>query len=266
MPRPVSPSLQGRHALVTGASKGIGRAAATAIAAMGAEVTVLARTAERLDALRLDLLQAGAPRAHVLVADMDRREALQETVAAHLEEAGDVHVLVNNAGGPPSGRLLDVADEASFLGPFGRHVLAFHRLVRLCVPGMERAGYGRIVNVISTSVREPIPNLGISNTVRAAVAAWAKTLSRELPPGITMNSVLPGYTETERLEELAEQVSSKSGRSPDDVRDAWIKATPEGRLGQPEELGAVIAFLCGPGSSFIRGVTLPVDGGRLHGI
>jgi len=258
--------LAGRHALVTGASKGIGRAAAIALARLGAEVTVLARSVDRLDALRLELLQAGAPKAHALAADMDDRPALASRIREHVGKRGNVHILVNNAGGPPSGRLLDVEDEEAFLVPFGRHVLAFHLLVRLCLPGMQQAGFGRIVNVISTSVREPIPGLGVSNTVRAAVAAWAKTLSRELPPGITINSVLPGYTETERLDELARQVSEKTGKSEDDVRKGWLSATPEGRLGRPEELGAAIAFLCGADAGFIRGVSLPVDGGRLHGI
>lgn len=237
-----------------------------ALARQGHVVTALARSADRLDALRLELMKAGAPKAHALPADMDRRDELEATVRGHLDAHGPVHVLVNNAGGPPGGRLLDTEDEDAFLVPFGRHVLAFHRLVRLCLPGMQGAGYGRIVNVVSTSVREPIPNLGVSNTIRGAVASWAKTLSRELPPGVTINSVLPGYTATERLEQLAHTAAQRTGQTEDEVEQGWVSATPEGRLGRPEELGAAIAFLCSPEASFIRGIVLPVDGGRLHGI
>lgn len=258
--------LDGRHALVCGASRGIGRAAAHALAARGCRVTVLARDEERLDALALELKQEGAPEAWSLRADLDDREKLRQRVAEHVEERGPVHILVNNTGGPPSGRLLDVDDEATFTGPFGRHVLASHLLVRLLLPGMQEAGYGRIVNVLSTSVKEPIPGLGVSNTVRAAMASWAKTLSRELPPGVTINSVLPGYTETERLDALREQLAGRTGKAPEQVVEGWIGKTPEGRLGKPEELGAAIAWLCSPQASFVRGIVLPVDGGRLQSI
>ncbi|MCW8140292.1 MAG: SDR family oxidoreductase, partial [Planctomycetota bacterium] len=158
------------------------------------------------------------------------------------------------------------AAEAALLEAFGRHVLGAHLLVRLVLPGMRAAGYGRIVNVVSTSVREPIPNLGVSNTVRAAVAAWAKTLSKELPPGVTINTVLPGYTDTERLASLAEGAAARTGKAVEDVRKGWLATIPEGRLGRPEELGAVIAFLASPAAAYVRGVALPVDGGRLNGI
>jgi 3-oxoacyl-[acyl-carrier protein] reductase len=131
---------------------------------------------------------------------------------------------------------------------------------------MKQAGYGRIVNVISTSVREPIPNLGVSNTIRAAVAGWAKTLARELPPGITINSVLPGFVDTSRLGALAETMAGKQGKTPEQVRQGWLAMVPEGRLGKPEELGGVIAFLASPAGAYVRGVCLAVDGGRLSSI
>lgn len=258
-------SLAGRHALVCGASAGIGRAAALALAGLGARVTALARSAERLEALTGDLRQAGAPEAWALAADLDDRLALERAVSEHLARRGPVHVLVNNTGGPRPGPLLE-ADEAALLEAFGRHVLGAHLLVRLVLPGMKAAGYGRIVNVVSTSVREPIPNLGVSNTVRAAVAAWAKTLSKELPPGVTINTVLPGYTDTERLASLAEGAAARTGKAVEDVRKGWLATIPEGRLGRPEELGAVIAFLASPAAAYVRGVALPVDGGRLNGI
>jgi 3-oxoacyl-[acyl-carrier protein] reductase len=261
----VTKDLAGRHALVCGASAGIGRAAAIALAERGATLTVLARRNEQLQALRPILMNAGARETHALAADLDDRPGLRAAVSAHLEKTGPVHVLLNNTGGPPSAPLLDAREE-DFLKPYGRHLLASHVLAQLVVPGMKEAGYGRIVNVLSSSVREPIPGLGVSNTIRAAMASWAKTLSRELPPGITVNSILPGYVDTERLSELALSMAKARGVGPNDVRKGWVDATPEGRLGRPEELGRVIAFLCSPEASFVRGAVIPVDGGRLWSI
>jgi 3-oxoacyl-[acyl-carrier protein] reductase len=258
--------LTGQHALVCGASTGIGRAAALALARRGCAVTALARSSDRLAAVVAELIAAGAPTAHALVADLDDRPAIMEAVQDHVATHGPVHILVNNAGGPPSGRLLDVAEEDAFLAPFGRHVLAAHALTRTLLPGMTEAGYGRIINIISTSVREPIPGLGISNITRAAMAAWAKTISRELPSGVTINSVLPGYTATDRLGSLRTQMAKAHGIEEADVEAGWVDATPEGRLGRPEEPGEAVAFLASPAASFIRGIVLPVDGGRLNGI
>lgn len=258
-------SLAGRHALVCGASSGIGQAAARALARLGADVTALARRGDRLDALVDVLLGDGAGAARGLVADLDDRDALGARVDELVEAHGVVHVLINNGGGPPSGPILDAEDEA-FVHAFGRHVLAPHLLVRRVLPGMKEAGYGRIVNVISTSVRQPIPNLGVSNTIRGAVASWSKTLSGELPPGVTINNVLPGFTDTDRLGQLAAAVGERAGKTPDEVRADWRAMIPEGRLGKPDELGAVIAFLASPAASYVRGVSIPVDGGRLKSI
>ncbi|HEX9792669.1 MAG TPA: SDR family oxidoreductase, partial [Planctomycetota bacterium] len=145
-------------------------------------------------------------------------------------------------------------------------VLASHRLVRLLVPGMLEAGYGRIVNVISTSVREPIAGLGVSNTIRGAMAAWAKTLAKELPPGVTINNVLPGFTDTERLASLGASVAARQGTSAAAVRENWLASIPERRLADPAETAAAIAWLCSPEAGYVRGVSLPVDGGRLNSI
>lgn len=257
--------LEGRHALVCGASAGIGRAAAVALAERGATLTLLARRNEQLQALRPILARAGARETHAVAADLDDRKDLRAKVTAHLEKTGPIHILVNNTGGPAAGALLAATDE-DFLKPYGRHLLASHLLVQLLVPGMTEAGYGRIVNVLSSSVREPIPGLGVSNTIRATMASWAKTLSRELPPGITINSILPGYIDTDRLAHIAESMGKASGKGAAAVRQGWIDNTPEGRLGRPEELGQAIAFLCSPQASFVRGVVLPVDGGRLFSI
>ena len=257
--------LTGKHALVCGASAGIGRAIALGLAGQGAAVTALARRGSLLEGLLPELRAAGAPAAWGLAVDLDRRDEAVAEVEAHLSAKGEVHILINNTGGPPGGPLLEAEPDA-FSAAMGRHVLAAHALVRLCLPGMRRAGYGRIINVISTSVREPIPNLGVSNTIRGAMASWAKTLSKELPPGITINNVLPGYTDTERLDELRDAVARRTGRTPEQVDAAWLAQVPEGRLGEPREIAAAAVFLASPAASFIRGVSLPVDGGRMAGI
>lgn len=260
MPR----SLEGRQALVCGASRGIGRATAHALARHGARVVVLARNGEALRELT-EALRAGGAGAETIVADLDDRAGLVARIDEHLARHGPIHVLINNTGGPPSGRLLD-ADDDALLAAFHRHVLAAHALVRRLVPGMQQDGYGRIVNVLSTSVREPIPNLGVSNTIRAAMAGWAKTLAGELPPGVTINNVLPGYTATERLDELIEAAAKRTGRAPQDIEADYVRQIPEGRLAAPEEIAAMIAFLCLPAASYVRGQSIAVDGGRLKSI
>ena len=257
--------LVGRHVLVCGASKGIGRAAALCIAERGADLTVLARSREPLEALLPELRARGATAARAVAADLDQRDELDARLGDLIAAEGAIHVVINNTGGPPGGALVD-ATEAALLRAFERHVLATHRIMQRVLPGMREAGYGRFIQVLSTSVREPIPNLGVSNIVRAAVASWAKTLSGELPPGVTINNVLPGFTNTERLEQLAQARMGRTGQSHDEVHGEWLGQVPEGRLGRPEELGAVIAFLASPAASFVRGTTLPVDGGRLRSI
>jgi 3-oxoacyl-[acyl-carrier protein] reductase len=261
----MSKDLDGYHALVCGASSGIGKATALALAQRGATLTLLARRNAELQALRPVLKNAGSGETHVLVADLDDRADLRAKVAAHLEKAGPIHILLNNTGGPPGGPLLE-AKEEDFLKAYGRHLLASHLLVQLLVPGMKEAGYGRIVNVLSWSVREPIPGLGVSNTIRATMASWAKTLSKELPPGITVNSILPGSIDTERVHVVADVLGKQSGKGKAGVLGDWITSSPEKRLGKPEEVGEVIAFLCSPQASFVRGVVLPVDGGKLASI
>ncbi|MCA8924766.1 MAG: SDR family oxidoreductase [Planctomycetes bacterium] len=256
--------LTGRHALVCGASSGIGRAAAVALAEQGATVTALARRAEALEGLVGELFERGL-QARALVADLEDHDGLRAAVRGLVAEHGAVHVLLNNTGGPPAGPLLE-AEGADFERAFKRHVLAAHLLVRELLPGMREAHYGRILNVISTSVREPIPNLGVSNTIRGAMASWAKSLSKELPPGITINSILPGFVDTQRLGSLAAAIAERGGTSAEAVRERWLGMVPEGRLGRPEELGGVIAFLASPAGAYVRGVCLPVDGGRLNSI
>lgn len=243
-----------RHALVCGASSGIGRETARALVAQGVRVTALARREDRLQDLASEI------GCDILVADLDEHGPLVEQVKA-LEP---FQILINNTGGPKGGKLtLAATDELR--SAFHRHVLAAHELTRIALPHMQAAGWGRIVNVLSTSVREPIPNLGVSNTIRAAMAGWAKTLSRELDPGITINNVLPGFTDTERLGQLKTGRASREGVDPDKVHAAWLAQVPEGRLARPEETAGVIAFLCSDAAAYVRGVSLPVDGGRLRG-
>lgn len=255
-------SLKGKRALVCGASAGIGRAVAVSLAADGAEVIVLARRAERLSELCAEITEHGG-RAVPLVCDLDHREALVGSLSPLLNEP--IHILINNAGGPKGGPILEASAEA-FLEAFNRHILASHTLTQALLPGMIASGYGRIINIISTSVYEPIPNLGVSNTTRGAMAAWAKSVSRELPPGITINNVLPGFTDTERLESLRSGRAERSGTTPSAVLGAWLAQVPEGRLAQPNETAAAVAFLASPAAAYIRGVSLPVDGGRLRSI
>lgn len=257
--------LEGRHALVCGASKGIGEATAVILASMGAKVTALARHEDGLTSLMNKIQESSSVKPDFLLADLDDHASLFPKIEAYLKEEGPVHILINNTGGPSSGPLLSASPE-QFTNAFSRHVLSAQGLVTRLLPGMIESQYGRIINVLSTSVREPIDNLGVSNTIRAAMAAWAKTLSRELPPGVTINSVLPGFTDTARLGELAQAVGNRTGRTCDEVYSAWTAMVPEGRLAQPEELGQVIAFLASPAASYVRGVCLPVDGGRLRSI
>ena len=252
--------LTGKTALVCGASAGIGRATALALAANGATIVALARRVDRLESLMVELAAAGARSPRFVVADLDDTEDLAAAVAGVR-----AHILVNNTGGPPAGPLT-AAKGDDLLRAFRRHVVGAQTLVQASLPSMEDAGYGRIINVLSTSVREPIPNLGVSNTIRGAMASWSKSLSKELGPGITINNVLPGFTDTERLTNLKAAVAERVGSTEDAVLAGWIGRVPEGRLGRPAELAGAIAFLSSPAGAYIRGQSLAVDGGRLNAI
>lgn len=259
-------NLNGKHALVCGASKGIGRAAAHELALLGADVTVLARQGHALEAVAAALPRVAAGQRHAwIVADLSRHDEFGAQVQA-LASANPVHVLINNTGGPPGGRAIDAGMQA-YLDAFQQHLLANQVLVQAVLDGMQGAQWGRIVNVVSTSVKEPIANLGVSNSIRGAVAAWAKTLSRELAAdGITVNNVLPGYTRTQRLEQILDDRSAASGKTRDAVAAAMLTTVPVGRFAEAGEVAAAIAFLASPAAAYINGVSLAVDGGRMQSI
>ncbi|MEC7686249.1 MAG: SDR family oxidoreductase [Candidatus Thermoplasmatota archaeon] len=251
-------SLSGQIALVCGASKGIGRACALMLARAGARVIACARSQRELDSLVAEMHGSGH---ETVVLDLEDIDAVRDAVSS----MGAVQIVVNNSGGPPGGPLLENSLE-DFDGPFRRHLHAAHTIVQMLAPGMEEVGSGRIVNIISTSVREPIDNIGLSNTLRGAMASWSKSLSRELAPCITINNILPGFTDTDRLGSLASSISDRTGNSVDDITEGWLGGVPIQRLVDPLETATAVTFLCLPSSGAIRGVSLAVDGGRMRSI
>ena len=257
-------ALEGKTALICGASRGIGAATARIMAKAGANVILASRSENQLNTLLSEISSLGEGDHQILVLDLEDTVSLEGRIQPILDQ-GPIHILVNNAGGPPGGPLLDASVE-ELAQPFTRHLHAAHTLVKLLTPGMIIADYGRIIQIVSTSVREPIPNLGVSNTLRGAMASWAKSLSRELHPSITINNVLPGFTDTERLGSLAQSIHERTGKSIEAIHDGWMSQVPIERLIDPLETASVIAFLASPAAGAIRGVSLPVDGGRLRSI
>ena len=251
--------LKGKKALVCGASKGIGRAAAEELARLGAQVTALARTESKLQDLVSSLEGSGHA---YLSCDFSKPEELESKVNDYVAKNGPFHILVNNTGGPPAGPAHQATVD-QFQNAFTQHLVGNHIMLQAVLEGMKSEGYGRIINVISTSVKLPLKGLGVSNTIRGAVANWAKTLANELGEfGITVNNVLPGATETDRLDEIFTGKAEKQGVSKEEIIRQGKSAIPAGRFGQPRELGQAIAFLASPAAAYINGINLPVDGGR----
>lgn len=254
--------LTGKSALICGSSKGIGRATALCMAEAGASVTLLSRSEEKLKAVLSELSTEHGQTHHYLALDVARTEELEGAVKKHAGEQGPFQILVNNSGGPPGGRAIDAGID-EYREAFNSHLIANQVITSTLVPDMRSAGYGRIINIISTSVKQPIPGLGVSNTVRGAVANWSKTLANELgPEGITVNNILPGFTNTDRLENIFHKKAAESGRSVDKVAKDTAASVPLKRLGEPEELAQAATFLASPLASYINGINVPVDGGR----
>lgn len=255
--------LTGRRALVGGSSQGIGRAIAEVFARQGASVTLLARDEAALRAVCAGLAKSGAQQHGVIVADFAQPDGLQRTVRDAGERVGGFDILVNNTGGPHAAAVLESSVDA-FRRAFEMHVVCNQLLAQTLVPWMKERKWGRILQVISTSVKEPIPGLGVSNTTRWAVASWGKSLSRELAPfGITVNNILPGFTDTARLRELFETRAAREGRTVEQVAETARQAIPAARFARPEEIAAAAAFLASNEASYVTGVSLAVDGGRL---
>ena len=254
-------SLKGKTALVCGSSQGIGLATAIELALLGATCILLARNEDSLKAVLPTLSTANGQQHSYEIADFSE-VAQVKAVAAKLAAQGPIHVLINNTGGPAGGPIIEAAVEA-FTAAFSQHVACNQLLTQALVPGMIKAGYGRIINIISTSVKAPIKNLGVSNTTRWAVAAWSKTLATELAPhGITVNNVLPGSTSTARLYSLFKHNAAARNVSPEVVAAEWLKEIPMQRFGEAHEIAAMAAFLASPAAAYVTGTSIAVDGGK----
>lgn len=254
--------LQGKNAIVCGSTRGIGRAVAGELAQLGAAITLIARNEESLqDVLKMLDHQHGQKHSYIC-ADFSHPNDLKAKVEKFVQEHPPVHILINNTGGPPGGEAI-AAEPGAFLEAFSKHLVCNQILAQALTPGMKAEKYGRIINIISTSVKQPIKGLGVSNTIRGAVASWAKTISEELGAfGITVNNVLPGYTKTRRLQSLVEARSQKTGKTVPELEKEMIAIIPARRFGEPEEVAMAVAFLASPSAAYINGVSLAVDGGR----
>lgn len=254
-------SLIGKNALVGGASAGIGRAVAAELAALGANVTLVARTENTLQQAVATLDTSLGQQHGYLVADFDDSMILMAKVS-ELLRSQTIHILVNNTGGPPGGPIIDAVPE-NFLKAYHNHLICNQLLAQAVLPGMKTAGYGRVINIISTSVKEPLENLGVSNTTRWAVAAWAKTWAGEAGRfGVTVNNVLPGYTNTNRLQEIVEKRAAATNTTGPEIEQQFKNQIPLRRFAEPAEVAAAVAFLASPAAAYINGINLPVDGGR----
>jgi 3-oxoacyl-[acyl-carrier protein] reductase len=256
-------TLEGKRALVCGSTQGIGRACATEFARLGAQVTLAARHLEALEKVRAELPAKHGQSHDFIHVDFSDWQAVRRAATEFANAEGPIHILLNNTGGPAAGPAFEAAPE-DFLKALSQHVLCNHVLAQAVASGMREAKFGRIINIISTSVLMPIKGLGVSNTIRAAVANWARTLAAELGPyGITVNNVLPGYTATTRLESLIQGRATRGGVTVEEVKRDMMSTIPARRFGTAEEIAAVAAFLASPAASYVNGVNLPVDGGRL---
>ncbi|WP_372753919.1 SDR family oxidoreductase [Mariniflexile sp.] len=253
-------NLKNKNALVCGSTQGIGKATAVALANEGVNITLVARNRDKLKQVLSEL--PNSENHNYIVADFSNPRDLQEQIIKFIDKNHGFHILVNNTGGPRSGAILSASlDE--FDNAFTMHLKCNHVLVQTVIPFMKKVGFGRIINVISTSVKEPIPGLGVSNTIRGAVGNWSKTLSVELGAfGITVNNVLPGFTDTERLAEIIKIKATAENTSIEAMTEIMKNYSPAKRFAQPEETANAITFLASECAGYINGINLPVDGGR----
>ena len=256
-------SLKGNRAIVCGSKDGIGKASALLMAERGASITLVARNKEKLNATLTELSTEHGQNHATVCADFNKPDELKQMIQSHLKESGYIYrILVNNSGGPHGGPLIE-AKEDEFRIAFERLLICNQIMAQATVLGMKKLDSGRIINIISTSVRQVIPGLGVSNTIRGAVAQWAKTLALELGEfGITVNNILPGYTATARLQELAESKAESMGKTVEDISKIWADNTSLKRLGKPEEIANAVAFLASDSAGYISGHNLSIDGGR----
>jgi 3-oxoacyl-[acyl-carrier protein] reductase len=258
-------SLQNKTAIICGSTQGIGLASAAELSKLGATCVLMARNEEALKQAIQQLDTSFNQQHSYLIADFDKPETVKQSIESFVLNK-TVHILINNSGGPASGAITE-AKEEDFTNTFNRHLICNHILTKAVIPSMKKEGYGRIINIISTSVKVPLPNLGVSNTIRGAVASWAKTMANELGQyNITVNNVLPGATKTQRLETIISNNANKKNVAADEVEKEMMKEIPMKRFAEPQELANVIAFLASPAASYLNGVSIPVDGGRTGAI
>ncbi|WP_207533655.1 SDR family oxidoreductase [Desertivirga arenae] len=253
--------LTGKRALVCGSTQGIGKASAMELALLGASITLVARNEDKLKEVVSHLPADDTESHHYIVADFNSPEDLEAKVAEYAKK-NPIDILINNTGGPQAGQAIE-ANPDDYTRAFSQHLICNQLLTQLVVPNMKQAGWGRIINIISTSVKTPLKGLGVSNTIRAAVANWAKTLSFELGGyGITVNNVLPSTSMTGRLEALIKGRAEKEGKTSAQIQEEMIKEIPAGKIGTPEDVAAAVAFLASPAANYINGINIPVDGGK----
>ncbi len=256
-------NLKNRTAIVCGSTQGIGLASALELASLGANIVLFARNEASLQSVLKTLDTSLGQQHRYLVADFKDSNAVAQAINSYVQSGGKGDILVNNTGGPAPG-IVETAGTDQFLAAFESHLLCNQVLVQALIPGMRRSKWGRIINIISTSVKSPLYGLGVSNTIRAAVANWSKTLATELgADGITVNNVLPGFTATTRAASIVEDKAIKLGTSKHEILAKMVKEIPVGRMATPLEIGSAVAFLASPSAAYITGINLPVDGGRL---
>jgi 3-oxoacyl-[acyl-carrier protein] reductase len=258
-------SLKSKRAIVCGSTQGIGKAIAMELARMECSITLVARTESALKEV-LNELPCNNNQTHEFIAvDFNYPDKLKAEAEKYCKEK-TVHILINNTGGPKGGPIIS-AEPDEFIKTFNAHLICNHILVQACLEGMKTANYGRVINIISTSVKQPIRGLGVSNTIRAAVANWSKTLSVEVARyGITVNNILPGATNTSRLSHIIETKSQKTGKTLDEIKKEMLDEIPAARFAEAAEIANAAAFLASPAAAYINGINIPVDGGRTNSL